>query len=270
MNRLNTGMVLISLCFAIISSMAGEVPDKASPFTAVKWTGDQPVVRFEGDWYQFQSINNIPVKSIIDFCKTTYRDRWKKRFSEDFVEVLTKMGHKPETNVDLVLSKGGTDYNKSGKMTEENRDMVRDFNNGEDRLSSSQTESKEKSPTKYSAMSSQQDLAKQMAEWMDKAWEADPPKDAANLRFLLTKSGAPFAGKIDIKGDFVFRAQGRENHVQAFNPNSNGRWVYEELSPGTYNLSITGSGAFDGWQWSKKGVEIKASTKPLYEINLDK
>lgn len=265
-----TYLLLISLFFMTAFSIAGNVPDKASPFTAVKWDGDQPVVRFNNDWYLFHSINGISVESIIKFCKATYEDRWKKRFSEDFIEVLTKMGHKPDINVSLVLSKDGTKYTKSGVMTEENRDRVRDYNKGEDKPATSQSESKGKGAGETATLSSQTGLAQQMAEWIDQVWEADPPKNAANLRFLFIKNGSPFSGKIDIEGDFVFRATGRQNHIQAFNPNSKGRWVFEEIQPGTYDLSITGAGPFDGWTWSKKMIEIKPDTKPLLEIPLDK
>ena len=37
----------------------------------------------------------------MDFCKKTYPDLWQKRFEEDLVEVLTKMGHKPGATVKL-------------------------------------------------------------------------------------------------------------------------------------------------------------------------
>lgn len=269
MTRFVKYTLLIGFCFAIALLMADDLPDKASPFTAVKWNGNQPEVRFQGDWYQFHSINDISVESIVEFCKATYEDRWKKRFSEDFVEVLTKMGHKPGIQVELVLSKAGNTYSKTGTMTEENREMVSDYNKGEDKTGILPGEAEAQASSKDAEISSQEQLAKQMAEWIDKVWDADPPNDAANLKFLLTKNGAPFAGKIDIKGEFTFRARGKEAHHQAFNPNSKGRWVFEGLPPGTYDLSITGSNAFEGWEWSKKAVEIQSNTKPFYEINLD-
>ncbi|MGD8305426.1 MAG: hypothetical protein PVF17_02130 [Ignavibacteria bacterium] len=112
-------------------------------------------------------------------------------------------------------------------------------------------------------------MAEQMAEWMDVVWDQDPEEDYANIRILMTKDGEPFAGKISLQGDFNFRAEGRTNHYQAFNPNSNGRWVYQEIDPGTFNLTIEGSNEFEGFKWTKKSVKIEAGDKPLFEITLD-
>ena len=245
--------------FLMISiSLNAQVPDKASPFTAVKWEQDQPVVQFEGQWYDVQSIHGVSVDEILDFCKKEYDRRWQKRFSEDLVEVLTTMGHLVEKEVNLVLVQNGTEYSKIGTMSEDNRDLVRDYNNGI-----------EEPVATFTPNYDEKKMAEQMAEWMDQVWENDPPENAANLRFMFYKDGAIFQGKIDIQGDFIFRAESITNHTQALNPNLNGRWVYEELPPGKYNLSISGKNEHEGWMWVKKGVEVAAKTKPVFEIHLD-
>jgi len=268
-SKFNLQALFLGLFITLALNVKSQVPDKASPFTAVKWEAEQPVVRWEGEWYHFHEINGIPVESIIAYCKKTYEKRWQKRFSEDFVEAFTGMGYELEREVELVLEKDGKRSTQTGIMNEDYRDMVRDFNNGEDQLNPSPQKRSPKKIEHLSNNTSPDKLAKQMAAWMDKVWDADPPEDAANLRFLFYKNGAIFSGKIDIEGDFVFRARSKYNHTQAFNPNKNGRWVYENLAPGTYNLSIEGQNEYSDWSWSKDKVRVDPSTRPIFKIYLD-
>jgi len=113
-------------------------------------------------------------------------------------------------------------------------------------------------------------MAKMMAEWMDTIWNHEPEEGLTNIKILMTKDGEPFAGKVSIMGEFSFRAVNEYTHTTGFNPNSNGRWVYEGLEPGTYNIIIEGTDKFKDWQWSKDSVTVKAGDSPLYEIDLSK
>jgi len=113
-------------------------------------------------------------------------------------------------------------------------------------------------------------MAKMMAEWIDTIWDQEPEEGLANIKILMTKDGELFAGKVSIMGEFSFRAVGEYTHTTGFNTNSNGRWVYEGLEPGTYEIFIEGTDEFKDWQWSKEGVTIKAGDSPLFEINLSK
>ena len=113
-------------------------------------------------------------------------------------------------------------------------------------------------------------MAKMMAEWIDTIWDQEPEEGLANIKILMTKDGEPFAGKVSIMGEFSFRAVSRSTHTTGFNPNNNGRWVYEGLEPGTYHIFIEGTDNFNYWQWIKEGVTIKAGDSPLFEINLSK
>ena len=113
-------------------------------------------------------------------------------------------------------------------------------------------------------------MAKMMAEWMDTIWDQEPEEGLANIKILMTKDGEPFAGKVSIMGEFSFRAVSRSTHTTGFNPNSNGRWVYEGLEPGTYEIFIEGTDKFKDWQWSKESVTVKAGDSPLFEIDLSK
>lgn len=54
-----------------------------------------------------------------------------------------------------------------------------------------------------------------------------------------------------------------------FNPNSNGRWVYEDLEPGSYQLSIRGNGRSEGWTGSRDAVTVAAGDAPLVVIDLE-
>ena len=113
-------------------------------------------------------------------------------------------------------------------------------------------------------------MAKMMAEWMDTIWNHEPEEGLTNIKILMTKDGEPFAGKVSIMGEFSFRAVGEFTHTTGFNPNSKGRWVYEGLEPGAYDIFIEGTDKFKDWQWSKEGVTIKAGDSPMFEIDLSK
>ncbi len=112
-------------------------------------------------------------------------------------------------------------------------------------------------------------MAKMMAEWMDTIWNHEPQEGTANIRILMTKKGEPFAGKVSIMGEFSFRAVSENTHTTGFNPNKNGRWVYEGFEPGTYNIIIEGTDKFKDWQWSKDSVTVKSGDSPLFKIELD-
>ncbi len=112
-------------------------------------------------------------------------------------------------------------------------------------------------------------MAEMKAKMVDEKWEQAPEEGTANIRILMLKDGKPFAGKVSIHTDFSFRAISRWHHSQGLNPNSNGRWIYEGLEPGTYKIEIEGFNEFKGWNWEKEGVEVKAGDAPLFEISLD-
>jgi CubicO group peptidase (beta-lactamase class C family) len=112
---------------------------KVAPYTGVRWEDDRPVVRVRGQWSRLVSIDGLPVDRIIEFAQREFGDKARKRFAEDLVELLSKMGHDPEWEVTLGLEK--TDAERRGRetraerdgqveqikirMTEENRDLVR-------------------------------------------------------------------------------------------------------------------------------------------------
>ncbi len=92
-----------------------------SAFTGVRWKGDQPIVRFEGQWYELVSFHGIPVEEILKHCD---ENGWPKqrRFSEDLVQIVRLMGHKIDKTTNLVLrDPNGNVVTKNGVvMTEAN------------------------------------------------------------------------------------------------------------------------------------------------------
>ncbi|CAM1344389.1 S41 family peptidase [Tenacibaculum amylolyticum] len=122
---------LALLALLLISSMAYAQKltlEKASPFTAVKWENETPIVQFNNEWYQFEKLDNFKKEELIKFCKKEYGKKWKKRFSEDLVEVLQGMNYKPEVKVRLQLSKEGKSKEYIGTFSRENRDKVWAYN----------------------------------------------------------------------------------------------------------------------------------------------
>ena len=125
-------LVFLTL-YSTASCRAESAPERSSPFTAVDWQEDQPLVQFEGEWYEALRLDSLDVADILSFCKDEYGDKWKKRFSEDLVEVLDAMGHSAQVNMTLRLRREGRISTATGVMTEDNRRAVWKFNNMPDR-----------------------------------------------------------------------------------------------------------------------------------------
>jgi hypothetical protein len=115
----------------------------------------------------------------------------------------------------------------------------------------------------------QKQMAAQMAKYMDAAWEADPEPGNSNIRFLMTHEGEPVAGISSIHGRYSLSMDGKMSHRTAFNPNENGKYVYEGLPPGTYSITVIGQYESEGFTWSKEGIEVKAGESPIVEIEVD-
>jgi len=113
----------------------------------------------------------------------------------------------------------------------------------------------------------QKSMAKQMASYMDMAWDAEPEEGMANLRILMLKDGEPLEGIISIHGRYSLILKGKMNHSTAFNPNKNGRYVYEGLQPGTYELEVSGKYEADGFEWSES-LKIEKNSVPVVEVSL--
>jgi D-alanyl-D-alanine carboxypeptidase len=102
---------------------------KKSPFAAVRWQQSQPEVRVGDEWFKLVSLDELPASEIVAFSQRTFGDKWQKRFEEDLVELLTRMGHPPQDTVTLVvqsLTSSETRTLEDVPMTRANRRAIRD------------------------------------------------------------------------------------------------------------------------------------------------
>jgi hypothetical protein len=110
-----------------------------SPFGGVRWQGDQPEVQVEDEWFELVSLDKIPASDIVAFSQETYGDKWRKRFEEDLVELLTRMGHPPGGKVTLVvqsLTSPETQTLEDVPMTYANRRAIREAAQARERVDS--------------------------------------------------------------------------------------------------------------------------------------
>lgn len=101
---------------------------KRAPFTGVRWGGDKPLVKIGEEWFTLVSLDGTAATAIVAFSLRTYANKWQKRFEEDLVEVLTRMGHEPKNTVRLVVSPLGSPETRTldVPMTEANRRAIYD------------------------------------------------------------------------------------------------------------------------------------------------
>lgn len=112
------------------ASQGGRGMPTLAPFDAIEWTAAAPRVRVHGEWVTLLAIDGRRVEDIVAFARETYPDRpgetrplWQKRFEEDLVEVLTRMGQAPGAEVDLIVEdpSGAQRTLEDVAMTAENR-----------------------------------------------------------------------------------------------------------------------------------------------------
>lgn len=116
----------------LFSRMVGDGYRTASPFEASRWEGDRPVVRVDGKWWRLESIDGVRVGLITEFCKQTAGTSWRKRFDEDLVQAMVRLGHAPGRSVDLVVSDletGRPVTLHDVALTRENRSAIWDARN---------------------------------------------------------------------------------------------------------------------------------------------
>jgi D-alanyl-D-alanine-carboxypeptidase/D-alanyl-D-alanine-endopeptidase len=102
-------------------------PPKLSPFTAVRFEDEKVIVTYKGQAYQWFELDGIKIEDIIASSKKQFGDRWQMRVSEDLVEVLWGMDHKPGNTVKLGLRGLKTKQDvviENAPMTKENRNAI--------------------------------------------------------------------------------------------------------------------------------------------------
>jgi hypothetical protein len=126
---MRTYLILSVICFNALLAFSQKLEiEKASPFTAVKWEKEQPVVQFDNEWYHLEKLDGFRKEELLDFCKKKFGPKWQKRFSEDLVEVLRGLGYQPDVKVALQLSKDGVLNTYAGTFTVENRNETLLYN----------------------------------------------------------------------------------------------------------------------------------------------
>ena len=131
--RRNLGVVWF-VVFAALGSVGAYFASKEvdypkrAPFSGIRWEEGEPVVKIGEEWVTLVSLDGIAARDIVAFSQRRYLLRWKKRFEEDLVEVLTRMGHEPKDTVRLVVRPLGSSETRTLEdvaMTEANRKAIR-------------------------------------------------------------------------------------------------------------------------------------------------
>ena len=136
--KLKRLLIFACLCFVVFKLVAlagilsgvrseGVGYPRLSPFVAVRWQQSQPEVRLGEEWFKLVSLDELPATEIVTFSKQTYGNRWQKRFEEDLVELLSRMGHTPQDTVTLVvqsLTSEETQVLEDVPISEENRSAI--------------------------------------------------------------------------------------------------------------------------------------------------
>lgn len=100
---------------------------KLAPYSAIRWKNATPEVKVNGTWYELLAINDTPTGEIVKFCKDKEPDIWQKRFEEDLVEMMARMGQQPGEKVTLKLrdpASGTTQVMKDVPNTHANRQAI--------------------------------------------------------------------------------------------------------------------------------------------------
>ena len=60
----------------------------------MRWQQSLPEVKVGDEWFKLVSLDRVPTPEIIASSQRTYGNSWQKRFEEDLVEFLSRMGHR--------------------------------------------------------------------------------------------------------------------------------------------------------------------------------
>jgi hypothetical protein len=105
----------------------GQGYPRLSPFEAMQWRGDRPLVQVGGKWYELLAMNGLPTEQIVSLCQTLDPSHWQKRFEEDLVEVLVRSG-KPYTSTTAGLPASGPQATLEVKDLESGKvELLRDI-----------------------------------------------------------------------------------------------------------------------------------------------
>lgn len=149
---------------------------KKSPFAAVRWQQSQPEVKVGDEWFKLVSLNELPAAEIVAFSQRTYGNMWQKRFEEDLVELLTRMGHPPRDKATLVVQSLTSSQIRTLDgipMTRANRRAIRDASQARER-------SEQDQPTPSAAPVDDAALIRTQIEELPNAPESGPAPEGAS------------------------------------------------------------------------------------------
>ncbi|WP_286177860.1 serine/threonine-protein kinase [Rhodopirellula sp. JC639] len=101
-------------------------PPKLSPFTRMEFNENQVLVTYHSQRYQLLQIDHFAIDDLVQKAQAHFGKIWKKRLSEDLVQVFWSQGHFPGESVRLKLKrpKSGKVVSVVAKMTEANRQTL--------------------------------------------------------------------------------------------------------------------------------------------------
>ncbi|GAA4453126.1 hypothetical protein [Novipirellula rosea] len=106
---------------------------KLAPFTGVRWQDERPQIEIDDRWYELVAIDGVKASEIVEYCEWRYLGLSHKRFEEDLVEVLTRMGHPLGETSELTLKVPSSDSTvvlDDVPWTAENRTAIKQQNDG--------------------------------------------------------------------------------------------------------------------------------------------
>jgi CubicO group peptidase (beta-lactamase class C family) len=109
------------------TSQSRENFPKRSPYAAIRWLESLPEVKVDDEWFKLVSLDDVPTTEILAFSQQEHGEKWRKRFEEDLVELLSRMGHPPGDAVKLTvqsLSSSETQVLEGVPMTDANRRAI--------------------------------------------------------------------------------------------------------------------------------------------------
>jgi len=78
-------------------------PFKTTPWTAVKWEENTPIVTIDDTWYELVALNNIPVDSLIKASQIMYSYRWRIEFALNISNILKSFGQDDIKEVTITI-----------------------------------------------------------------------------------------------------------------------------------------------------------------------
>ncbi|WP_233903404.1 serine/threonine-protein kinase [Stieleria maiorica] len=101
-------------------------PPKLSPFTRMEFNENQILVTYQSQQYELLQIDHFAIDDLVNKAQAQFGKIWKKRLSEDLVQVFWSQGHFPGESVKLKLKRpdSGEVVSVIAKMTEANRQTL--------------------------------------------------------------------------------------------------------------------------------------------------